>query len=307
LPLSAALKEKAVTLGFSFCGIAKARFLEEEAPRLEDWLKRGQHGQMQWMENHFDKRLDPRLLVEGTKSVISLLYNYAPHPDKGQAADAGMKVSCYAWGQDYHTVVKNKLNALLEWLTEASGRPVTGRAFVDSAPVMDKAWARIAGLGWIGKHTNLIRPGAGSYYFIGELLVDIELEYDGPMADYCGTCRRCQDACPTDALAVAYKLDATRCISYLTIELREAIPTEFASMIDGWAYGCDICQQVCPWNRFATPHSEPAFLPNQAMATYSAQDYQAMSEGAFKRVFAGSAVQRARYAGFMRNIAFVSQ
>ncbi len=298
--LKTRLKAKAAELGFAYCGIAQARRLEEEAPRLEAFLNAGHHGTMDWLANRFEMRLDPRLLEPGTRSVVSLLYNYAPAVRQPEAA--GFKVSCYAYGQDYHTIIRQKLNALLAWLQAQTGQETLGRGFVDSAPLMDKAWARLAGLGWVGKHTNLIRPGAGSFYFIGTLLLHLDLEPDGPIADFCGTCTRCIDACPTEAIYAPYKLDASRCISYLTIELKGQMPAEFQGKMEGWAFGCDICQDVCPWNRFSTPHADPALAISEPMATFTQADWEALTEEQFKVLFRDSPLKRAKYAGLRRNL-----
>ncbi|MDX1315836.1 MAG: tRNA epoxyqueuosine(34) reductase QueG, partial [Eudoraea sp.] len=247
------IKAEAKRLGFLSCGISKADFLEEEAPRLERWLKKNMHGEMHYMENHFDKRLDPRLLVEDAKSVISVLLNY--YPEKTQ--DEGTyKISRYAYGQDYHHVIKARLRQLMEFIEENIGE-VSGRAFVDSAPVLDKAWAAKSGLGWIGKNSNLLTQQVGSYYFIGELIVDLELDYDNPTTDHCGSCTACLDACPTQAIVEPYVVDGSKCISYFTIELKNEIPNDVKGKFDDWIFGCDICQEVCPWNRFSKPHQEP--------------------------------------------------
>ena len=248
------IKQKATELGFSFCGISKADFLEEEARRLDSWLKEGYHGKMKYMENHYDKRLDPRLLVEDAKSVVSLLLNYST--DQEQADPEAPKISKYAYGKDYHFVIKDKLKVFYQFIQDEIGE-VGGRVFVDSAPVMDKAWAKKSGLGWVGKNTNLIHPKQGSYFFIAEMILDLNLEYDGPIKDYCGTCTKCIDECPTDAIVQPYVVDGSKCISYLTIELKdELLPHEFSGKLDNWMFGCDICQDVCPWNRFSTPHKE---------------------------------------------------
>ncbi len=238
------IKSKAAELGFFHCGFSKADFLEEEAPRLESWLKQNFHGKMSYMENHFDKRLDPRLLVEGSNTVISLLLNY--FPSEMQKDAEAPKISKYAYGEDYHFVIKDKLQELIQFMQDEIGE-VNGRAFVDSAPVMDKVWAKKAGLGWIGKNTNLIRPKEGSFFFIAELITDLQIEPDGPMKDYCGTCTRCIDACPTEAIVQPYLVDGSKCISYLTIELKdEILPKEFAGKMENWMFGCDVCQDVCP-------------------------------------------------------------
>jgi epoxyqueuosine reductase len=297
------IKAEAKRLGFMFCGIAQAGFLEQEAPRLETWLKQGKHGEMQYMENHFDKRLDPRLLVDDAKSVISLALNY--YTDNTQADPTAPKISKYAYGADYHTVIKDKLKELLYFIQENIGE-VGGRAFVDSAPVLDKAWAKKAGLGWVGKNSNLINKQSGSFFFLAELIVDIELEYDiEPTADHCGTCTRCIDACPTDAIVGPYIVDGSRCISYLTIELKNAIPEEFKGKTNDWMFGCDVCQDVCPWNKFSTLHQEPAFNPHPELLGISKKDWEDITEETFQKVFKGSAVKRTKYAGLKRNIEFI--
>ena len=250
---STLIKEEAAKLGFTFCGISKAEFLEEEAPRLEAWLSKGMHGEMAYMENYFDKRLDPRLLVDGARSVISLGINY--YTDQKQQDASSPKISKYAYGTDYHSIIKEKLKQLLNIIQEGVGE-VSGRAFVDSAPVLDRAWAKKAGLGWVGKNTNLINQRTGSFFFLAELIIDLELEYDvAATADHCGTCTRCIDACPTNAIVGPYVVDGSRCISYLTIELKNEIPAEFKGKMDNWMFGCDICQDVCPWNKFSVLHN----------------------------------------------------
>jgi epoxyqueuosine reductase len=289
-------------LGFHYCGFSKAEFLEEEAPRLEQWLNNNMHGQMSYMSNYFDKRLDPTLLVPGAKTVVSLLLNYFPQASPSDA-DAP-KISKYAYGQDYHTVIKEKLNALLEFMRLNIGH-VEGRVFVDSAPVLDRAWAKRSGLGWIGKNSNLINKGSGSFFFIAELIIDLELEPDGPVKDYCGTCTKCIDACPTDAIVQPYVVDGSKCISYFTIELKEAIPTEMKGRFQNWMFGCDICQDVCPWNSFSKPHNEPAFEPDPALMGMKTQDWIELTEDTFKRVFGKSAVKRTKYIGLKRNIDFL--
>jgi len=295
------IKSEAKQLGFDFCGISKAEFLEEEAGKLEQWLKEGKHGQMHYMENYFDKRLDPRLLVDGAKTVISLLYNY--YPENTQRADAP-RVSKYAYGHDYHEVIRSKLNALLQVLQEKIGQ-ISGRAFVDSAPVLDKAWAKKSGLGWVGKNSNLINKEQGSFFFIAELIVDLECAYDGPVKDYCGTCTRCIDACPTEAIVAPYVVDGSKCISYLTIELKENIPEEFKGRMDNWVFGCDVCQDVCPWNRFSRPHREPLFQNTTGLLSLDEPAWQEMTEDTFNRVFKQSAVKRTKYKGLMRNLRFL--
>lgn len=296
------IKAKAVELGFDFCGIARADFLEEEAPRLETWLKNGMHGQMNYMANHFDKRLDPRLLVDGAKSVVTVLLNYYPETPLPSGPD-DYKLSKYAYGTDYHFVLKDKLKDLLQYIQDAIGE-VGGRAFVDSAPVMDKAWARRAGVGWVGKNANLINRQIGSFFFIGELIIDLELEPDGPITDYCGTCTRCIDACPTDAIVGPYVVDGSKCISYFTIELKDAIPTEVKGQFENWIFGCDICQDVCPWNRFSRPTQTPEFAPHPALPTFSNQDWEEITDDVFREVFRRSAVKRTKLDGLKRNIRF---
>lgn len=295
------IKAKAHAAGFLACGIARAGFLEEEAPRLEQWLRQGRHGSMAYMERHFDLRLDPTRLVPGARSVISLAYNY--HTQPLQQDPEAPKVSTYAYGRDYHKVVRKRLKPLLAYIAEQFG-DVSMRAFVDSAPVMEKAWAQRAGVGWLGKHTNIIRQGSGSWFFLCEIILDLELEPDAPATDHCGTCRRCIDACPTDAIT-AYGVDGSRCISHLTIELKEAIPAEFAGRMEGWAFGCDICQEVCPWNRFATPHREPEFVPKAELMEMDAETWYGMTEVVFDRLFEGSAVKRTKYDGLRRNLDFL--
>jgi len=286
-----------------FCGISRAGFLEEEAPRLEAWLKKGMHGDMQYMENHFDKRLDPRLLVDDAKSVISLGLNY--FTDKEHADPLSPKISIYAYGTDYHLVIKDKLKQLLQVINEKIGE-VNGRAFVDSAPVLDKAWAKKAGLGWIGKNTNLISKKVGSFFFLAELIVDLELEYDiEPTADHCGTCTNCIDACPTKAIVAPYVVDGSRCISYLTIELKKEIPQEFKGKMDNWMFGCDVCQDVCPWNKFSVLHNEPAFKPHTELLNLNKADWEDITEDVFQKVFKNSAVKRPKFKGLKRNIDFL--
>lgn len=297
------IKEKARELGFSYCGISKAVFLEEEAPRLENWLKRNMHGSMSYMENHFDKRLDPRLLVPGARSVVSLLLNY--YPEEKQRQDS-FKISKYAYGEDYHFVIKDKLKTLLYGIQDEIGE-VDGRVFVDSAPVLDKAWAARSGLGWIGKNNNLIRKGEGSFFFIAELILDLELEYDNVTTDHCGSCTACIDACPTQAIESPYIVNGSKCISYLTIELKDAIPDEFSGKLDDWMYGCDVCQDVCPWNRFSKNHNEPLFQPKPSLIDYDKQQWQDLTAELFNDIFRKSAVKRTKFTGLMRNIAFLQK
>ena len=296
------IKTEAKRLGFLSCGISKAEFLEEEAPRLEKWLNENRHGEMTYMENHFDKRLDPTLLVEGSKSVISLLLNYY-NPEK-QEDKTAPKISQYAYGTDYHFVIKDKLKQLLRFIQEEIGE-VHGRAFVDSAPVLDKAWAKKSGLGWIGKHSNLLTQQVGSFYFIAELIVDLELEYDTPTTNHCGTCTACIDACPTEAIIQPYVVDGSKCISYLTIELKDNIPNEFKGKMDHWMFGCDVCQEVCPWNRFSKPHTEPLFNPHPDLLGMTQNDWEDITEETFNKVFKNSAVKRTKFSGLKRNIDFL--
>src|SRR6201988_2209236 len=295
------IKQHARRLGFEYCGISKAEFLEEEAPRLEKWLNSNMHGKMEYMENHFDKRLNPTLLVDGAKSVVSLLYNY--YPEQTQNPDAP-KISKYAYGLDYHDIIKEKLKEFLNSLKEKIGY-VNGRAFVDSAPVLDKAWAKRSGLGWIGKNSNLLNKDQGSFFFIAELIIDLDLEYDGPIKDYCGTCTKCIDACPTDAIVAPYVVDGSKCISYFTIELKDNIPSEFKSKMDNWVFGCDVCQDVCPWNRFSKPHHESLFTNQTGMLDFTTNDWYELTEETFNKVFKGTAVKRTKYKGLKRNLEFI--
>lgn len=298
------IKTEAKRLGFLSCGISKAQFLEEEAPRLEKWLNNHMHGQMQYMENHFDKRLDPTKLVEDSKTVISLLLNY--YPSEFQKDTAAPKISKYAYGTDYHFVIKDKLKSLLHFIQEEIGE-VHGRAFVDSAPVLDKAWAAKSGLGWIGKNSNLLTQQVGSFYFIAELIVDLELEYDVAITDHCGTCTACIHACPTDAIVEPYVVDGSKCISYFTIELKENIPSEFKGKFDNWMFGCDICQDVCPWNRFSQAHNEPLFNPHPELLSMTKKDWEEITQDIFKKVFKESAVKRTKFSGLKRNINFLKE
>jgi epoxyqueuosine reductase len=300
------LKSTANRLGFDFCGIAKAEFLESEAPRLEEWLNRNYHGKMAYLANHFDKRLDPTKLVEGAKTVVSLSYNYYPEKElPNQPED--IKLAKYAYGADYHEVIRSKLTEFLEILKEEVGE-INGRSFVDSAPVMERQWAKRAGLGWIGKNSLLLNKKVGSFFFLAELIIDLEATPDFPLAkDYCGTCTACIDACPTDAIVQPEVIDASKCISYLTIELKEAIPNDFAGKMENWVFGCDICQDVCPWNRFSKPHQEPAFQPNDELSKFSTKDWVEMTEETFKRVFGKSAVKRAKFQGIKQNVEFLKK
>ena len=295
------IKAEAKRLGFISCGISKAQFLEEEAPRLEKWLKNNMNGDMQYMENHFDKRLDPTKLVEDSKSVISLLLNY--YPQETQIQDT-YKISKYAYGTDYHFVIKDKLKELLNFIQEEIGE-VSGRAFVDSAPVLDKAWAAKSGLGWVGKHTLLLSQQKGSFHFVAELIIDLDLEYDHATTDHCGTCTKCIDACPTQAITEPYVVDGSKCISYFTIELKEKIPTDFKGKFEDWMFGCDICQDVCPWNRFSKAHSEPLFNPHPELLSMTKKDWEEITEDVFQKLFKKSAVKRTKFEGLKRNIEFL--
>ncbi len=297
------IKEESKRLGFLSCGISKAGFLEEEAPRLEKWLNKNRHGQMRYMENHFDKRLNPTLLVDDGKSVISLLLNY--YPSDFQNSDS-YKISKYAYGQDYHFVIKDKLKELLHFIKTEIGE-VSGRAFVDSAPVLDKAWAAKSGLGWIGKNSNLITQKVGSFYFIAELIIDLELEYDSATTDHCGSCTACIDACPTEAIVAPYEVDGSKCISYFTIELKDNLPQEMKGKFDDWMFGCDVCQDVCPWNRFAKPTTEKLFTPNQEIFDFAKKDWEEITQETFNKVFKNSAVKRTKYEGLLRNINFLKK
>jgi len=295
------IKTEAKRLGFLSCGISKAEFLEAEAPRLENWLNKNMNGEMRYMENHFDKRLDPTKLVDDSKSVISLLLNY--YPEDTQNTDS-FKISKYAYGTDYHFVIKDKLKMLLESIQDEIGE-VSGRAFVDSAPVLDKAWAAKSGLGWIGKHSNLLTQQVGSFYFIAELIIDLDLEYDHATTDHCGTCTKCIDACPTQAITEPYVVDGSKCISYFTIELKENLPQEFKGKFDDWMFGCDVCQDVCPWNRFSKSHSEPLFNPHPELLEMTKKDWEEITQDTFQKVFKKSAVKRTKFSGLERNIKFL--
>jgi epoxyqueuosine reductase len=295
------IKAEAKRLGFLSCGISKAEFLEDEAPRLENWLHKNMHGEMSYMANHFDKRLDPTLLVSDSKSVVSLLLNYFPEETQ---TNNTYKISKYAYGKDYHVVIKDKLRQLLNFIQDEIGE-VHGRAFTDSAPVLDKAWAAKSGLGWIGKHSNLITKSNGSFYFIAELIIDLELDYDYAVTDHCGNCTACIDACPTQAITEPYVVDGSKCISYFTIELKNEIPSDMKGKFNDWMFGCDICQDVCPWNRFSKTHKEPLFNPNQELLSMSKKDWEEITEEVFRKVFEKSAVKRTKYSGFIRNINFL--
>ncbi len=299
------IRDQAKSLGFLQVSFAKAEEMTEEARNLESWLNKNYQGKMAYLENHFDKRIDPRKLVEGAKSVISLSYNY--FPDKTQSDPSAPKLAKYAFGEDYHFVLREKLNLLLNAIREKIG-DVNGRCFVDSAPVLERDWAKRSGLGWIGKNTMLISPKKGSFFFLAELILDIECDFDQPISDFCGSCRRCIDACPTDAISEkGYLMDASKCISYLTIELKDEIPKEFKGKMENWAFGCDICQDVCPWNRFSKPHSEAAFLPKENLLDMSRKDWLEITEDVFKKVFKNSAVKRTKFSGLIRNMKFLEE
>ena len=295
------IKKEAKRLGFLSCGISKAEFLEDEAPRLENWLNKNMHGEMSYMANHFDKRLDPTLLVPDSKSVVSLLLNYFPEETQ---TNETYKISKYAFGEDYHFVIKDKLKQLLNFIQNEIGE-VHGRAFTDSAPVLDKAWAAKSGLGWIGKHSNLITKSNGSFYFIAELIIDLELDYDYAVTDHCGSCTACIDACPTQAITEPYVVDGSKCISYFTIELKNEIPSDMKGKFDDWMFGCDICQDVCPWNRFSKPHKEPLFNSSKELLTMSKKEWEEITEEVFQKTFEKSAVKRTKYSGLIRNINFL--
>ncbi|MDH4057895.1 MAG: tRNA epoxyqueuosine(34) reductase QueG [Cyclobacteriaceae bacterium] len=297
------MKSLATRLGFSFCGISKAEFLRDEAPKLEEWLKRGYQGKMSYLENHFDKRLDPTKLMPGAKSVISLVYNY--YPEKDLSTDTNLKIAKYAYGEDYHFVVKDKLKEFLTLLQTEVGE-IEGRAFVDSAPVMERTWAQKSGVGWIGKNSLLLNRSMGSFFFLAELIIDLELEYDGQIIDYCGTCTACMDACPTDAIPQPYVVDGSKCISYFTIELKEEIPSEVKGKFENWIFGCDICQDVCPWNRFSGAHKQKRFAPHPELENMSTKDWREITEDVFQKLFKNSAVKRTGLKGLKRNIGFVT-
>ena len=297
------IKNEAKRLGFAACGISKAGFLEDEARYLESYLRNNHYGEMKYMENHFDKRLDPTLLVEGAKSVISLLYNY--YPAEKQTESDTLKISKYAYGKDYHFIIKDKLKELFNFINEEIGE-VSGRVFTDSAPVLERAWAKKSGIGWIGKNANLIMPKAGSFFFIAEIIIDLELETDTEIKDSCGSCTRCIDACPTGAIYEPYKIDGSKCISYFTIELKDNIPEEMKGKFDNWIFGCDICQDVCPWNKFSVAHSEPEFMINPVLKSMKKDDWFELTAEIFSELFKGSAVKRTKYKGLRRNIDFIS-
>ncbi len=298
-----AIKNKASELGFFYCGFSKVSFLEEEAPHLEKWLKNNYQGSMAYMANHFDKRLNPKLLVDDANTVISLLLNY--HTETLQKDPLAPKISKYAYGEDYHFVIKDKLGELLSFMKQEIGA-IEGRVFVDSAPVMDKVWAKKAGLGWMGKNTNLIHPKEGSFFFIAEIITDVVIEEDGPMKDYCGTCTKCIDACPTDAIVAPYVVDGSKCISHLTIELKDAIlPEQFKGKMDNWMFGCDVCQDVCPWNKFGKINQEKRFQPSAQLLDLNQNDWEDLEQETFQSLFKNSAVKRTKFEGLKRNISFL--
>lgn len=298
------IKSQAALLGFDYCGIAMAKPLNEDAKRLELWLQKGMHGSMQYMENYFDLRVDPSKLVPGAKSVITLLKNYFP---AARQSDAAPKISKYAYGKDYHEVIREQLRAFLQNIKDHVGE-INGRGFVDSAPVLERAWAQKSGLGWIGKNGNLINKSSGSFYFIATLITDLDLDYDDPLAkDFCGSCRKCLEACPTQAILPGKIVDGSKCISYFTIELKDMlIPNEMKGKFDNWMFGCDTCQDVCPWNRFSKPNTEPAFEPIPEILDLSTQDWKTMTEEAFKKIFPHSPLKRTKYNGIQRNLHFIN-
>jgi epoxyqueuosine reductase len=300
---TAFIKSLAANLGFDYCGIAKAQLLDEDARRLEQWLSKGMHGNMQYMENHFDLRIDPSKLVPGAKSVITLLLNY--YPEKKQSETAP-RISKYAFGNDYHEVIRSKLKLFLQDIKEQVGE-IHGRGFVDSAPVLERAWAQKAGIGWIGKNGNLINKQSGSFFFIATLIVDLELEYDNAFVkDYCGTCTKCIDECPTDAILPDKVVDGSKCISYFTIELKDAlIPTAQKGKFDNWMFGCDVCQDICPWNRFSKSTGEISFTPIPEILNFSTSDWEELTEESFKSIFKNSPLKRAKFEGIKRNLNFI--
>lgn len=299
------IQQEALRLGFMSVGFAKADFLEEDAVRLESFLKNNYHGKMSYLENHFDLRVDPRKLVPNAKSVITLLLNYYPEENPSKTAP---KIAKYAWGNDYHEVIKEKLKALFAYINQHIGQ-IEGRGFVDSAPVLERTWANKSGLGWIGKNGNLINKQAGSFFFIATIICDLELEPDPTFkTDHCGTCTRCIDACPTDAIIDNKRIDASKCISYLTIELKDQlIPNEFEGKMDNWLFGCDVCQDVCPWNRFSKPHTEQAFKAHKEILNLSSQEWEAIEEHTFNTLFKHSPLKRTKWSGIQRNIQFITK
>lgn len=297
------IKRLAKQIGFSSCGISRARFLHEEEKNFEDWLKQGYQGTMSYLERNFDKRLDPTKLVPGAKSIISLTFNY--FPTKKKFNDNSFLISKYAYGKDYHIIIKDKLKELFSQMKKEVG-DIEGRVFVDSAPIHERAWAKISGLGWIGKNSLLLNKKMGSYFFLAEIICDLDLEYDSTVSDHCGTCTKCIDACPTDAITQAQVVDANRCISYLTIENKNEIPKELSKSFNNYIFGCDICQDVCPWNKFSTSHNEKEFLPNEEFSKMSKKDWQELTHETFNKIFKNSAVKRAKFQGLKRNIKAVT-
>ena len=297
------IKKLAKEIGFSSCGISKARFLKEEEKNFENWLKQGNQGTMSYLERNFEKRLNPKKLVPGSKSVISLTFNYFP-PSKNLKKNSFI-ISKYAYGKDYHFVIKKKLKTLFSLIKEKIGN-IEGRVFVDSAPVHERAWAKNSGLGWIGKNSLLLNKKMGSYFFLAEIICDLELEYDTPVTDHCGTCTKCIDACPTNAITQAQVIDANKCISYLTIENKNEIPSELSKSFNNYIFGCDICQDVCPWNKFSKPHDEKEFLPNDEVSNFSNKDWEELTHDTFNRIFKNSAIRRTRFEGLKRNIKAIS-
>ena len=298
------IKNKAIELGFISCGISKSGFLEDEVYRFEYWLKNNYHGKMSYMERNFDKRMDTTKLVEGSKSVISLLYNY--YPENKIDDKNNFKISKYAYGKDYHFIIKDKLKTLLNDMREEIG-DIHGRVFVDSAPILERAWAKKSGLGWVGKNTNLINKKTGSFFFIAEIIVDLELNYDNEVKDYCGSCTACLDSCPTNALYEPYKIDASKCISYFTIELKEQFPDDLKKDFNDWIFGCDICQDVCPWNKLSKSSDEPLLKPKEEIKQYTKKDWIELTDEVFNIVFKESPLKRTKYKGLKRNIKYASQ
>lgn len=301
---AALIKAKAKEFGFQSCGISRAGFLEEDAPVLEEWLKNARHGEMSYMENHFDKRLDPRKLVDGARTVISLSYNYYPEQDLTPFSD--LKISKYAYGEDYHEVIKELLRDLVSALKVEIG-DFDCRVFTDSAPILERSWARKSGIGWVGKNANLLTKQHGSFYFLAEIICDLDLATDHATTDHCGSCRRCIEACPTQAIVADRIVDGSKCISYATIELKNELPEHFKNKMEDWMFGCDICQDVCPWNRFAKPHQQERFKPKAFISSYTKEDWQALTQEVFSEIFRKSPVKRTKFAGLKRNIAFLTQ
>jgi len=301
--ITAYIKALAKEEGFMYCGIAKAMRLEDDERRLENWLNKGMHSKMSYMENHFEMRVDPTKLVPGAKSVITFLMNYFP---KDEQMPEVPRIARYAWGEDYHEVIRTKLKTILSKVEEKTGE-INGRGFVDSAPVLERAWALRSGLGWVGKNGNLITKSTGSYFFIATLIIDLDLHYDDPFVkDYCGSCTRCIEACPTEAILPNKVVDGGKCISYFTIELKDAlIPEEMQGKFGDWMFGCDVCQEVCPWNRFANPHEEEKFKPIAEILEYNKKDWEALTEESFKKIFKHSPLKRSKFSGIQRNLRLI--